>query len=361
MARVHGSSKTAPITPTVKLISMMSNPVGTLFSIWHGSRFNDTVSPEEIQILYNKCKAVMIVGKSAESILNNNDRDLINKLIEWYPELITSNNPADNAKHIISEVASMAVKANLPPADSLMMVFEIDNVTASWRNQLVRSRLGMQQFWTMTSRTMDLTQMDVNRLESIDGAGSDAVKIYDDAVQTIREAIKKLVDLGVPVEDIRLTPDNMTHRVYWTCSVRILKTIIPKRISWIAQASLWSPIVEGIIHELNSQCPEVAGYLGVPDDVVIKDGKVVIHKYDNENLDRWVGKDYQAPDPLWIRYKGYDTLPANTDWDLYVRMKSKYINLWSDEVLKVIGWDKNDPHKLTDFEDKFLSDKLLSY
>ena len=80
--------------------------------------------------------------------------------------------------------------------------------------------------------------------------GDEAVKIYEDTVETIREAYRQLVDMGVPMEDIRLQPQGHTHRVYWMVPLRTLITILNKRCDWIAQASLWTPIVAGVVKEL---------------------------------------------------------------------------------------------------------------
>jgi len=44
MGRVKGNSRTEFIRPKVELISNTENPIGTLFSLWHGSRFNEFVN-----------------------------------------------------------------------------------------------------------------------------------------------------------------------------------------------------------------------------------------------------------------------------------------------------------------------------
>ena len=75
-----------------------------------------------------------------------------------------------------------------------------------------------------------------------------------------------------------------------------------------------------------------------------KDGQYTVsaHNYDIENMDRYTGKDPQPVDPLWLAYKGY-SMPEFTDMEFYEYLKSMYINIWPDEYLKVLGWDREHP------------------
>lgn len=330
MARIKGLSRTKEFRPTVKLVSMTNNPVGTLFTIWHGSRHMDSIDSaivEEISRDSDKYPAV---------------REYINSC---YPEY----SDGTNSTRVIKELVNMVIRSNLPPTESVWFTFEINNASVAWREQLVRGRLS-QQYWTQTSRTADLRSMDVNRSENIyKYGGEEAVKIYNDTVQDIRNAYVLLENLGVPVEDIRLQPQGHLHRVYWMISLRTLVTIVPKRLSWIAQASLWSPIIEDIVNIIRKECPMFDDIFGTPADIRIKDGVVVSHSYDNENEDRYYGRDPQPVDPLWLMYRGL-SMPEHTNIKFYDTMKSSYIKLWSDQVCSMLGWDKNDPSVLGKYD-----------
>ena len=336
--RIKGNSRTREFIPEVSLVNRSTNPVGTLVSMWIGSRFNETISAAIIEELYSDRRDDKIHSEYMRSVYPYEAR----LLCEYYPEY--SGNHGIDYVNVIENVANMVIKSNLPPLDSINFTFMIDNANVAWREQLVRGR-SPQNFWMQTSRTADLSCVNVNRLGSIKEYGGDkAVEIYDDAVQSIRNAYKMLMDLGVPAEDIRLIPQGMTHRVYWMVPYRTLVTTLSKRSGWIAQSTLWSPIVSGIMKLVRQVSPLLSNFIGVPSEVKIADGKVVSHTYDNENEDRYYGRDPQPVDPLWLAYKGLK-LPSHTDMNMYRKMKSMYINIWNDEVCGILGWDKKDPDK----------------
>lgn len=328
MARISGNSLTKTIVPTVKMISATPNPIGLIASMWIGSRYKEPISSEDLQKFVD-----LSAGNELDHI-----RDMI---YDYYPEY-----QGKSERAAVIDIANMVIRSNLPPLDALNFTFEISDASVAFREQLVRGRQP-QNFWTQTSRTADLTSIDINMSENIEFyGGSDAVRKYKDCVDMIRRTYRELTDLGVPTEDIRLIPQGMTHRIYWMVNYRTLKTALSKRLSWIAQASLWTPIIEGIMVELRKYSPELANFLGVPEDVTIANGQVVFHKYDNENMDRYTGKDEQPSDPLWLAYHkdNEDISKFRTgDSKFYERMKSYYIRLWSDEILRILGWDRNDP------------------
>lgn len=350
MARIKGNSITEIINPKVKLVSVTNNPAGTLFAQWTGSRFSHVSTAETYQRIYDK----------KYNPDDPNDAELIEECCEiltQYPEywdqmdLLILNNQMkiDEASSVISKVIQLLIKSDLPPLETVQFVLQIDDANVAWRDQLVRGRLP-QTFWTQTSRTAELSTMDTTMSPSIEQyGGEEAVDIYRNAVQMIRDTIGKLTEMGVPVEDIRLQPQTMLHRVYWTVSARVLKTIIPKRTSWIAQATLWSPIIKDIIEIVRGVLPEISNAFGVPADVVIRDGKVISHKYQNENDDRYYGKDPQPVDPLYLMITDR-SMPDHTNLQMYDIMKSYYISLWNDEILDMLGWSRENPSQLGPYD-----------
>lgn len=323
LGRVKGTSKTEYIRPKVELVSSSENPVGALFSLWHGSRFNEFVDAGQAQAIYE--------GKDDDL------QELRDYLVECYPE----HGSADN---VVKQVARMNLQANVPSAEAVTFTFAIHDASVGLREQIVRSKLS--SYWTQTSRTADLRTMDINRSKSIEEyGGKEAVEIFDKTAEAIRKAYSDLAELGVPLEEVRLAPEARTHRVMWMTDTRALMLVINKRLDWMAQTTLWSPIIEDMVQILRSVDPMLGDFFGTPPGVRLDDGKVVYHAYDNENEDRYYGRDPQPVDPLWLAYKDIKPNP-DSNFKLYDQMKSYYIKLWSDEILEVLGWDRNDPDKL---------------
>ena len=344
MTRVYGSSKTEYIRPTVRLMSYTNNPVGTVASMWIGSRHNETLYEYDLQYVYDMCDTM-----TPENVTM--DRLVIDKLRNMYPEYSEL-----TGREIVTRIVNMVDDANLPPLDAVNFTFQIDNATVAFREQLVRSRLP-QNFWTQTSRTADLSVMDVCMLPSVSAAGPEAEDIFRSAVNKIRKTYEELEELGVPSEDIRLMPSSMTHRIYWMVPYRTLKSVIQKRLSWIAQAGLWAPIIEDILSELrlHKEIDVFTNSLSTPSDVVIRDGKIVSHRYDIENEDRFYGRDPLPVDPLWIAYRnslGENLKYPDTNLERYNDLKKTYCKLWSDEILDILGWDR-EGEKVGKFDPEF--------
>lgn len=324
--RVKGQSKTHRVDPHVILESYTRNPCGTLFSLWHGSRNNERIPAYKAQALYDG---------------DVSDVELQNYICECYPEHAGEN--GDDYKNVIKQIAKMNLIANVPSAECVQFVFCIDNATVALRDQMVRSKLA--SYWTQTSRTADLRTMNVNMAQSVIDAGPEAVEIYTNVVDVIRRGISELADMGVPIEDIRLTPDSMTHRVYWMISARALLPILTKRTSWIAQATLWSSIVSQVAKLVSDVDPMFKEFYGKVEGVEFGDGDVTFYKYINECDDRYEGRDPQPCDPLYLAHLGR-CMPEHTNIEFYDRMKRLYINLWNDDILSILGWDRSNPETI---------------
>lgn len=348
--RLHQNSETKPFRPEVRLVSMTSNPVGTIFALWYGSRHSDRVKAYAIQYLYDMGRQGVMLSNLAGV-----DRHLAEKICKSYPEHAGEN--GEDYFNVIQKIVEQVIQADLPPSESVLFTFEIDKANVAWREQLVRSKVA--SYWTQTSRTQDLTTMDVNMSDSIPLiGGEEAVEIYEDTVETIREAYKKLTSLGIPMEDIRLQPQGHTHRVYWMINLRSLVKILNKRSDWIAQASLWTPVIAGVCSELRDLGMDsiLKNFIGKPFPVLSrdKDGNLYVseHAQVTENEDRYYGRDPIPCDPLYLAYTGKE-MPEHTNIEFYDYMKSMFIHIWGDEYLEVLGWRRDNPDQLGPYDRPF--------
>lgn len=342
--RMKQNGFTGTIRPTVRIISKTENPIGTLFCVWSGTRYPDAVMPEDIQYIYD----------NDISMIHPEYKNLAQKICYWYPEY--AGEDGKDYKNVILSIARKVIESNVPAGEFVSCNIQIDDANVAWREQLVRGRI-TQQFWTMSTRIMDMTTMDVNMNDSIPIiGGSRAVEAYKNCVNYIRDTYKFLVDeCGVPMEDIRLQPQGHTHRVYWTAPIRTLVTILNKRCDWIAQASLWLPIVAGICKELRrlGLFEIVEPFIGKPMVEVAKNsqGEYEVTGYimNADNEDRYSGRDKIPCDPLWLAYKGYH-MPEHTDIEFYDYLKSLYIQIWRDEYLRVLGWYRENPDDIGPYD-----------
>ena len=335
--RLVQRSFTGVIRPQVKIITKTENPIGVLYTVWSGTRYPEIDTPEDIQYLYDN-------GENALPYYS----DIAKRVCLQYPEY--AGEDGKDYKNVIKSIAQKVLESNVPAGESVHFTIQIDDANVAWREQLVRGRLS-QQFWTMSTRIMDMTTMDVNMNESIRLlGGQDAVDVYEDAVDYIRKAYQVLIDMGIPMEDIRLQPQGHTHRVYWMIPLRTLITILNKRCDWIAQSSLWTPIVAGAVSELRriGLYDIVEPFIGKP-MVEVSEGRVTHYMMNADNEDRFSGRDKIPCDPLWLAYKGYN-MPEHTDIKFYDYMKSLYIQLWQDKYLEVLGWDRENPEALGPFD-----------
>lgn len=335
MGRMDQNSETRLFTPEVTCITSTPFAKEVLFCIWWGSRHKRSILTSILNDALNSVSKTSYQEK------------ILREICEAYPEY--AGEDKDDAHNVVNTIVKTLIDSDLPPLEAISFTFEIDNCTVAFREQLVRGR--QSGYWTQTSRTMSLEYMDVNRATSIETlGGKKAVKIYDDTVDTIRRAYESLKALGVPEEDIRLQPSAQVHRVYWMTNLRVLLKTLNKRVDWIAQATLWSPVISGILSSLryyldsdllnmirSKSCTPKVGLSKT------KDGELVVssHTYDIENMDRYVGKDPQPVDPLWLAYKGY-RMPKDTDLKFYHYLKGLYLNIWPDEYLEVLGWNRSD-------------------
>lgn len=319
---LQGKSRVDFIEPEIKILEDSENIALKLYELWLGSR-SDSVTDS----ISHDWK---LVYKSFE----DNFPDLVGETLE------------DTYKNFLK----LMVKSNLPVLEFIHFSVRVNHASVGWREQLVRSRVS--SYWMQTSRVTDLTKIDMVIPETARN-NEKAIKHYQEFSEMWRKYQKLLQDDGVSPEEVRIAPMNMTHRVYWNVSLRALINVLKTRTSWIAQSNLWIPVIVGIVKELDRIDPLLTEVLreevlGKSSGIEIKDGRVISYPYELDAEGRYEGKELEPVDPLYLNYKGL-TFPKGKYSDYTIKkffiLKDRYIQLWSNEVLEALGWDRKHPDK----------------
>ena len=134
--RMVQQNRTCPIRPKVKIISHTSNPIGSLFVVWSGTRYPDIMSPKIIQNLYED--AGFVDYWSDSKYIDAEKADAARTICEWYPEYAGEN--GKDYKNVILSIARKVIESNVPAGEAVHFNIQIDDANVAWREQLVRGR-----------------------------------------------------------------------------------------------------------------------------------------------------------------------------------------------------------------------------
>jgi len=291
--------------PKVTLVSWTKDPIRTIYILWEASR---TTRP---------------YGEIYDDVMNN---------------------PQDF--HKIVEVFKKVIDSNIPVSENIQFNFLLENISISFREQMVRHRIGVkvgEQFgadiipgleqstwWSQSIRILNMGQFaDEGRYRMPDFHGHEEnKKTYTDFMKVAQDTYQKL--LGSGQEDAReVLPMATQHRVSWAVNLSALQHIVGKRGCWILQHDLWEPIIHGMIDELvNKIHPYFRTLINPP---CIKGDQFIgcLFKLDNER--RISGEDKIPPCSLYLTKHtstySDEAVPKNVQPEFY-RMIDKYRTLW---------------------------------
>lgn len=270
-------------TPKVTLLSWTNLPLETVWSVWEQSKnTGPLLMPEEV----------------ARTV----PREELEKLFR-----------AVIAQHI-------------PIGEHVDMVFALENVSVSWREQAVRHRIGTKaspdrvgadfvmdilpdladsSWWSQSMRIQDMGRFasaneyrmpetilrhpNRHRLEAM----------FRGTMDHIQEAYKELVAAGIPMEDAReLMPLGAQHRMTWKLNLSALQHIVGKRGCWILQLGIWGPIIEGMIKEAAEKIHPIFSEMVTPP--CLDGDKFKGCVYMEENRRRYTGDDRLPPCSLHV-------------------------------------------------------------
>lgn len=282
--------------PQVKLISHTRLPLETLFAVWAQSR------PTQYPNLF---KFALSVGSSVITA------DIVDAARD---ARVVSDN---DIKYVVSKVASMSI----PVAESIHFTWGFANLPIEWREQAVRKRqLG---FWLTSMREFGMDDfVTEGRVSFPEGLTEEQEFMLDGALEDIERVYNKLKYHGVPQEVARkVIPLCATHNGSMFMNFRALLELLAARSCWIAQLTLWKPVLLGMVEELEKIDPVFKALVSPPCfDKGCEDYKECKYKEINEN--RLTGKDPYACCPLyWSNEKRLPTsaLQHCDDWVLTMR------------------------------------------
>lgn len=285
--------------PEVKLINWSPNPLYLIWTIWHQSKYqNQDECPS-----YSKDGAI----------------ELMERLIEM----------------------------DVPILENVQMIFKINNISVSWREQAVRHRIMVDiddkigvdiipdvtesTWWSQSMRILNMGKFADNmnfRVPDSILSNNDAYLEYCDLMCKIQEFYKKSVAIGIPMEDAReALPLASLHNISWKLNYKIMMHIVGKRSCWILQAGLWMPIISGMIKEIRGNMGNVFGLLGRPP--CMKSGTYESCKFVEENTRRINKMDNLPVCPLY--YFQYN--------DLGDHLPGYHLNTLASEIHKNLSID----------------------
>lgn len=259
--------------PKVNLISWTNDPVGTIYQIWESSRGNRPLEDIQADILEKKSPQVF-------------------------------------------EVFQKVIDSKIPVAENIQFVFILENVSISFREQMVRHRIGVKvgerlgidiapnladsTWWSQSMRILDMGKFaDEGRYRMPEGLTPDQEREFHAVMVGAQDAYNRLVSAGVKNEEAReVIPLGATHTISWALNLTSLQHIIGKRGCQILQLGLWEPIIRGMVEELATKVhPYFRNLINPP---CVKGDKFTgcIFKLDNER--RLSGEDPLPPCTLYI-------------------------------------------------------------
>lgn len=308
----------------VTLVDWPRFPIETVYYLWEAARNNDPIlnGPEEIK-----------------------------KLCERNEQF----------KSKVRETFEKVIDSSIPISENLNFTFLLENVSISFREQMVRhkigvkvgERLGVDMFpdihdstwWVQSMRVLDMSKFAENNLfrlpESVsEHPDPDVRTVFIEHMHQAANDYDFLLKSGVPIEDAReVIPLGAQHRLSWTLNMSALGHILKKRSCWIPQVGTWGPVIEGMVEELSEKVDPYFRRLVTPPCMKGDKFKGCIYKLDNER--RVEREDPLLPCPLYLtnetvpvsqKLVSIETVETARMEPTYKPLEKKFGDLWGRDT-----------------------------
>lgn len=235
------------------------------------------------------------------------------------PDQIKAEVDPDEVRDLFRRV----IAQRIPVAEHVDLVFMVEDISISWREQAVRHRIGTKasperlgidivpdlhesSWWSQSMTIMDMgTFASEGRYRLPDFIkGTEHEQGYHETMLGIERMYNTLVEAGIPREDAReMIPLGAQHRMSWKINIAALQHILNKRSCWIMQLGVWGPVITSMIKELATKVDPIFHELAKPPCIKLqKDGndKFTGCVLMEECARRLSGDDEMAPCPLHL-------------------------------------------------------------
>lgn len=244
--------------------------------------------------------------------------------------------PSSGLEEKVLAMFEEVLNEGIPIAETLHFVFMIENVSISFREQMVRHRIGVKNgerlgvdiipdlpdstWWSQSMRVLDMSGFATNRQYRMPGGLTPQQEAsFHSHMLAIEKCYQELLKDGVPAEEAReILPLGTTHRISWTLNMAAIKHILGKRACWILQAGLWAPVIQGMVNELADKVHPIFRKLVSPP--CISKGKFSSCPFEGSNRERIQDGEPLPPCPLWMEKRPeaatqmIELSPRKTSW-----------------------------------------------
>jgi hypothetical protein len=271
--------------------------VGVTSPLWGSAAFGHTLGPQQvIAIIWEQSKTTKPLAQIIDEVRDMSREELDRLLV--------------------------AVMEGVPVVEAVSFQFILENVSISWREQMVRHRVGTKpdprvgvdwqlldiqelgdvadmSAWSQSMRLLDMsTFADEQRYrtpESVVALGENAVRDWHADMKSIQDIYEYWAkDKKIPLEDARdAIPLGATSRLSWSVNLRTLQHICAKRGCTILQLGLWGPVIKAMVTELTTKVSPAFGVLVTPP--CMKGNKYTGCIFPEDNARRFDGRDPNLP------------------------------------------------------------------
>jgi len=349
----------------VKLLSVPTFALGTLYYVWEQSRTNNELpTPEEIEkILHLAADCVVKAseyGRIAEMLgaqeFKGGEWAGVTTTVRQSGKIVYPYLDIASLRKTLWDTIEKILDEDIPCTENLNFVFALENVPIALREQLVRHRIGVHvgervgvdivpelgssSWWSQTMRMLPMGSfmkdgryivpetLSSKTLYLDDGKVGDLVmddfdegltevtaeQAYLALLEQIEFTYNKMIEAGVPMEDARqIIPLAATHSITWCLNLKAMMHIIGKRACWVAQVGLWESLIAQMVDLVAEAVHPMLRKMTLPP--CFKRGKYEKCPYFQINTERVQGRDHMPPCPLYVMYQTQDAVQAYLQWE----------------------------------------------